>query len=83
MVWSVHSLGKCVLEQKLTLWFPLSFSGNKKASKNICRMFSVTVLFFIQVGTLLRVNGSIINNHTRATGINQVTLILYQVIFML
>lgn len=76
MVWSVHSLGKSVLEQKLTLWFPLSFSGNEKASKSICRRCRVTFSFFIQVGTLLRVNGSIINSSTRATGINHVTLTL-------
>lgn len=76
MVWSVHSWGKCVLEQKLTLWFPLSFSGNRKVSKNICRRFRVTFSFSLQAGTPLRLNGSIINNYARATGINHVTLIL-------
>lgn len=70
MVWSVHSLGKCILEQKLTLWFPLSFSGNKKTSKNIYRLFRMTLSLTVQVDTLLRVRDSTINNYTRAIGTN-------------
>lgn len=79
MAWRANSLGKCNLAQKFTLWFPLSFYGNAKASEYMWSIYSDLIIPCLSRRTS-GVKGSIINNPTRATGIKQVTLVLDQVI---